>query len=300
MPTKLPEASWGTAMQGVPNNRIYNNAGGCIHSEPNQGPCARCAADDLNDPRQYFQAFSLREDDVERCVRRLTAAQRDLLVLHPEATMIAGGFVRSCIAHDRIRDVDYFVTEEPQAQKMREQYVRWTKTPDSMIYRTDTALTIGNPKEVPIQLIYRFPFDTPADILSWFDFTISQGAIWFGHDQKWRGMCSERFYADLAAHRLIYTRPVRDDQDIRLFLRILKHVQLGYSISNRSLAMVMATMVTNFVGASPLKDVTDYDACFKDFETKLAKTSMSPDFEKLCQAIHPADPPKRVEHDWSS
>jgi hypothetical protein len=105
--------------------------------------------------------------------------------------MIAGGFVRSCIARDRIRDVDYFVANEPKAQKMREQYVRWTKTPDSMIYRTETALTIGNPKEVPIQLIYRFQFDTPADILSWFDFTISQGAIWFGHDQKWRGMCSE-------------------------------------------------------------------------------------------------------------
>src|SRR3546814_3214275 len=86
-----------------------------------------------------------------------------------------------------------------------------------------------------IQFITRWTFPRAADLWASFDFTVCQAAVWRTPDGHWCSTCIDRFYVDLAARRLVYTSPVRDEEASGSMLRVIKYVKRGYSIQVDSL-----------------------------------------------------------------
>jgi hypothetical protein len=181
----------------------------------------------------------LLNEDVAWLVRRLPKRVRDLAEDMPNRLVIAGGFIRSCIANEVVNDVDLF----PHSDDIGLVIDRLTKNiTEAKIttYETENAITIHGLK-YPTQVITRWKYDKPADVVLSFDFTIAQSAIWFAGSQ-WSSLCHENFYADLAAKRLKYTSPQRDEEPGGSMLRVLKFYQRGYRIPLEDLAKVISRM----------------------------------------------------------
>lgn len=246
---------WGSAINGVRGDVQYLKQAthSCPHEEvimPGQ-PCPRCIDEGVNSTNIFVTA-PLSNQDVERCVRSLSTIQREVLIEYPEQTMVAGGFVRSVIAGDRIKDVDYFVPDLMTANKMVDFVYGRMRTIEALAqseaprHDTEKAVTIAHKNYPWSQFIHKWVYEDPSEILALFDFTVCQAAFWYGLDKRWRGICGSRFYPDLAARRLVYTNPIhRDDQDVRLILRIIKHLSLGYQLSGIDLAEVMTQIYVN-------------------------------------------------------
>ena len=59
-----------------------------------------------------------------------------------------------------------------------------------------------------------------------------------------RSLCSGTFYQDLAAKRLRYTRPARNEDAGGSLLRVLKYYQKGYRIPLESFAGVLTRLIS--------------------------------------------------------
>lgn len=180
----------------------------------------------------------LHPTDLNWCVRRLPKQVRTSL--KGDSTMfVAGGFIRSCIANEKVNDVDLFVPSVADAER---QARILTGNDDTRIYRTDNALTLRGIRPT-VQIIHRWTFDRPEDCIRSFDFTIASAAIWFDATHNvWLSVCHANFYADLAAKRLVYMAPDRDEEPGGSMLRVLKFYQRGYRIPLDSLGAVIARL----------------------------------------------------------
>jgi len=155
----------------------------------------------------------------------------------PNRLFLAGGFIRSCIANEQINDVDLFVPSVEEGESLA---TRLAADDESRIHRTVNALTIKGHRPV-LQVITRWTFDRPEDAIASFDFTIASAAIW--HDGTiWRSTCHADFYADLAARRLVYLSPDREEEPGGTMLRVLKFYQRGYRIPLDSFGAVIARL----------------------------------------------------------
>jgi hypothetical protein len=93
-----------------------------------------------------------------------------------------------------------------------------------------------------------------------FDFTIAMAGFWWnptGEEEtyiensevktrpagRWDSICDEHFYEDLAAKRLRYTCPQRNEDAGGSMLRVLKFYQRGYRIPLDSLGAVISRLV---------------------------------------------------------
>jgi len=150
--------------------------------------------------------------------------------------MLAGGFIRACIANEKTPDIDLFA----QSKDSAELYARRLAKKYRLV-STDNAFTITG-KKPTVQFIHKWIYAEPADIIPSFDFTIARAVIWFDGD-NWQSLCDDRYYADLAARRLVYCSPKRIEEAGGSLLRILKFYQRGYRIPLDSLAAVVARFV---------------------------------------------------------
>lgn len=172
---------------------------------------------------------------------------------NPGKVFLAGGAIRSIISGDNISDFDLFVPSKEAAIELANKMV---KDKDRAVnekgllpgaYETDNAFTLVQYKP-SIQIIHRWTFDDPCKCIESFDFTIAQAAIWWeGADAehgKWQSCVSDSYYPDLAAKRLIYTAPVRNEEAGGSLLRVLKFYQKGYRIPLDSFAAVISRMLS--------------------------------------------------------
>ena len=97
-------------------------------------------------------------------------------------------------------------------------------------------------------------------------------------------MIDDRFYADLAAKRLIYRSPLRNEDAGGSLLRVLKFYQRGYRIPLNSLGAVIARLV-NAV------DEEKIGAFAGNHEQKLAKVLTA-----LLHEVDPAIDPEHIAH----
>lgn len=175
--------------------------------------------------------------DLAYCVQRLPSCIRDLLKAHREL-FLAGGFVRSVVLGERVSDIDLFTDTKDHAVAFAGELEHIC----ARTIETDNAITVRlktNP--IPVQFIHRWRFNTPVECLESFDFTIARAAIWWSGG-GWASSCDPRFYADLAAKRLVYCSPQRNEDAGGSMLRVLKFYQRGYRIPLDSLGAVMARM----------------------------------------------------------
>lgn len=196
----------------------------------------------------------LLQEDIDYCVRGLPAELGDELHEHPNL-VIAGGYMRWKIANEKASDIDVFA---PTAQEAKEAAARLAKKLKATVITTDNACTlIGDKLPFPIQFIHKWTYGTPGDVIQSFDFTISQAAIYFASNgqsgmksgMKWQSVCSDRFYADLAAKRLVYAG---SNCPGGTMLRMAKFLRRGYRISPEN----MAGIVTDVAGEASSIDAS--------------------------------------------
>lgn len=163
-------------------------------------------------------------------------------VMKQHGLIIAGGFIRSIIAGEEIRDIDLFGPEQALRDAAQEVAIERGVAE----HETGNAITVVAPPRAPLQFITRWDYsrDDVAKCLAELDFTVCQAAVWWQPFEDkggvWRTMCSESFYPDLAARRLVYTFPQRDEEVGGSLLRVRKFLMRGYNIQALALAGVMA------------------------------------------------------------
>jgi hypothetical protein len=200
----------------------------------------------------------LNKHDLNFALRRMPGALRRLMLSEfwRGKVFVGGGFLRSVVSNEPVNDVDVFVTSKDDAMlvakllvfdqfkrtvplvadtEARERFLK------AHIYETDNALTLRHFSPT-VQIIHRWTFSRIEDIIKSFDFTVCCAAIRVKSDGEWEGRAHERFYPDLAAKRLVYLSPIREEEPGGSMLRVLKYYQKGYRMPLDSLAAVMARM----------------------------------------------------------
>lgn len=153
---------------------------------------------------------------------------------------IGGGFIRETIAGQKPNDVDLF---GGGVEVMRLSAKLLAEKREARLFESDNAITIITANRLPVQFITRWLFDHPAAVMPSFDFTVCQAVVWF--DKKadaWQSAIAHDFYRDLAARRLTYTHPERNEDAGGSLLRVRKFLQRGYTIQPGSLAGVVARL----------------------------------------------------------
>ena len=180
----------------------------------------------------------LLDEDVLRVIRRLPSDMRKFM--RDTKCVLAGGFIRAVVAHEEPSDIDLF---GPSAAVI-EGWVRELQLirPDTRKHTTGNAITCLCPPHVAVQFITRWTYAEVEPLIDSFDFTIGQAAIWFD-GEHYKSACSDRFYADLAAKRLIYTQPDRNEDAGGSLLRTRKFISRGYYVEAPALSRLIARVV---------------------------------------------------------
>lgn len=165
------------------------------------------------------------------------------MVVKEHGLIVAGGYIRETISGGKVSDLDIFGTD---LTALKVAALTLAQSRKGRMYETRNAITVLAPPRLPAQFIKRWLFNSPDQCVRSFDFTVCQAAIWFNKSLSlWQSSCSPFFYADLAAKRLVYAYPIRDEDAGGSMLRMRKFIQRGYSIQSQSMAGVISRLVGN-------------------------------------------------------
>lgn len=182
--------------------------------------------------------------DLHFVVSRLPKDIRSLMQEHP--LIVAGGFIRETVSGGKVSDIDIFGASK-EALELAAMYL--TLNRKGRKFSTKNAITVLSPPRFPVQFITRWLFDTPTLCTESFDFTVCQAAVWHDHEAKrFKSSIGENFYPDLAARRLTYTYPVRDEDAGGSMLRMRKFISRGYSVQAGSMAGIISRLVGKLRG----------------------------------------------------
>lgn len=187
---------------------------------------------------------TLSKKDVHHVISRLPKDIASMLRDDPRLC-IGGGIIRALIGQEKPSDIDVFGPSQEvlQATAKKLSDGRVAKGEQARIHTTDNAVTVFNGVRLPVQFITRWTFTEMANVVQSFDFTVCQAVIFFDPtDKEFKSLCSDDFYPDLAARRLVYTSPVRHEDAGGSLLRVIKYVRRGYSIQVASLGAVAARL----------------------------------------------------------
>ena len=180
--------------------------------------------------------MKLNELDLERAVKLLPQQVQDILILHD--VVVAGGYLRSVVSRERIKDIDIFSKTKEAAYAAYKDLESW-QTEKAKKTSTINAVSIVVDNRF-VQFIHRWVAPDPQSLINSFDFTIAKAAIWYDKSKGWDSLVDDNFYADLAAKRLNYCFPERKEEAAGSLMRVLKFVKKGYHIPSKSLAGVIA------------------------------------------------------------
>lgn len=244
------------------------------------------------------EAQQLNRRDLQWCMRRLP--QRILKLLHDEGPrlILAGGFIRSCVSNERVSDIDLF---GPSKEYLA--VIAGTLKGEkhgARLVDTQNAYTVYG-YGLPIQMIHRWTYQRPEDVVASFDFTTAQAAIWCEGGGRWRSMTHPDFYPDLAAKRLIYTWPVRNEDAGGSMLRVLKFYQREHRITLDSLAGVITRLLCGVDRESYIArgNVKDIEWGSKIWQRQMAKvlTGLLREVDPNVDPLHRAHLPTLDEQD---
>lgn len=186
---------------------------------------------------------TLSPHDLLWCVRRLPKSVVALCKAHPNDVFIAGGYIRSRVTGEKVNDVDLFVKNADAARTFALEVVGGNDpiAAEKRLHTTQNAVTVKRTSPT-VQFIHRWTYAAPVDLLLDFDFTIACAAFWWDRT-RWQSACHPDYYADLAAKRLVYLSPQRNEDAGGSLLRVLKFYQRGYRIPLDSMGAVIARLV---------------------------------------------------------
>jgi hypothetical protein len=177
---------------------------------------------------------TLSQELLDKVVGSLPAFIHETLKKYP--VTLAGGYIRAVVAGEEPKDWDLFVGTLSTAEMIVEDFQAIS---DQLVFKSPNAITFrfadgGR----PIQIITRWLYDKPEDVVASFDFTIAQAGIWW--DGAWCSCCADTFVVDTQLEQLVYTAPVRHEDCAGSLNRIFKFVKRGYSIDAHNLSAVVA------------------------------------------------------------
>lgn len=180
---------------------------------------------------------TLSAGDIQLVVSRIPQDVRKMMMEQP--LFCGGGFIRETIAGNPVQDVDLFGPSK-DILKIAADYLA-SKRDGAKVHVTENALTVLSAPRLPIQFITRWLFEDAAPLVQSFDFTVCQAAVWYNRlTKRWESAISQCFYPDLAARRLTYTFPIREEEAGGSMLRVRKLLARGYNIQAFALAGVIA------------------------------------------------------------
>lgn len=185
--------------------------------------------------------IKLTNTDLQFVVRRIPKDIRELMMINP--LWIGGGFIRETISGGEVNDIDLFSSSKEglfQVSKLLN-----LQRSESKLHTSDNAITLLSPPRIPVQFITRWTFSDPEESIKSFDFTVCQAVIYYNKEiGSFDSVISEFFYSDLAAKRLTYTNPIREEEAGGSMLRVLKFIKRGYNIEPLSLGQVIARLTS--------------------------------------------------------
>ena len=185
--------------------------------------------------------------DLELVVRRMPKDVRQLLLDNPGELSVGGGFIRAVIANEDVSDVDFFGPSRSFLNECAEVIESKRDKAHTRVIRTKNAITLATENRLPLQFITRWEYDHPSEVVAEFDFTICQAVVFVDPATRlFTSLVGESFYQDLAAKRLVYTAPVRDEEAGGSMVRVIKYVKRGYRIQAGSLGAVVARVVEKY------------------------------------------------------
>jgi hypothetical protein len=184
---------------------------------------------------------TLEHFDLQWALRKTPTRILKFLKEYGPYAVVAGGFIRACVANEPPNDMDIFSNSSITAKLFAE--LLSDMSDDHTFHTTENAYTINRGPKFPIQIIHRWTYENVEDLVSSFDFTIAKAAFyWNKNTGNWSSICDDRFYSDLAAKRLCYTSPQRNEDAGGSILRVLKFYQRGFRIPLDSLGAVIARL----------------------------------------------------------
>lgn len=159
--------------------------------------------------------------------------------LQENKVYLAGGFIRAVLAGEEPNDIDLFSENSVRATSMAIKLS--CQMYNEMIYTTVNAHTLRGEDMPVVQFIYAWTFSNAHALISSFDYTISQAAIWF-ENGEWQSIAAETFYDDLREKQLVYTTPERHEEAGGSLLRMRKFLKAGYDISSYDMAKVITRL----------------------------------------------------------
>lgn len=206
--------------------------------------------------------MKLSKHDLLWLIRRLPEPVAGLLRSSPKL-FVAGGYIRSVIANEPVNDIDIFAPSKDLAALASKSLSHRNE----VAHETPNAFTIKTHGGNVVQFIHRWTFDTPEACLASFDFTIACAALWY--DGDWKTLADDNFYADLAGRRLVYRKPVRNEDAGGSMLRVLKFYQRGYRIPLDSLGAVIARLMSGVMQDEAARKA--FESMTEGWEDEIAK-----------------------------
>jgi hypothetical protein len=182
----------------------------------------------------------LTNSDVKFLVSRLPKDVKEMMCKSAEPLFVGGGFIRAMISGEKVNDIDVFGSSK---ESLSLKAASLALSRQGRLYETQNAFTVLSHSRTPIQFITRWVYQTAAELILGFDFTVCQAVIWNTGGSGWDSLCHDDFYSDLAAKRLVYTMPQRNEDAGGSLLRVRKFLSRGYNIQSHSLAGVVARLV---------------------------------------------------------
>lgn len=182
----------------------------------------------------------LLQEDLRLVVSRLP---KDVVALMKKETLfVGGGFIRETVAGEKVNDIDFFGPSVAELKRIADGLGQLRSV--KKVYTTKNAITILGMGRLPIQFITRWVYDKPELVAESFDFAMCQAVVWYDkQNNHWDSLVSDRFYEDIAAKRLTYTFPKRDEDAGGSILRVVKFLRRGYNISPENLAGVVSQLM---------------------------------------------------------
>ena len=194
--------------------------------------------------------MEMSQSDLNFVLSRCPSDIRKMLKDNAGKLFLAGGFIRSTICGEKVSDIDLFGVTKESLLGIAKDLALFRS---GRFFETKNAITVLKPPRIPVQLITRWLFADAKPLIDSFDFTVCQAAIWAEEKivdagetgeikdkmYQFHSLVSDGFYPDLAAKRLVYTFPVRDEEAGGSMLRAIKFIKRGYNIQAPSLAGVI-------------------------------------------------------------
>lgn len=182
---------------------------------------------------------------VDLFVRKLPAEVHNTLLNSDGKVVLAGGYLRAVLMHQKIRDIDLFVADgdrstaeavttkilaegnaQCHAKKVMSLYKGFTTGPVAFTLESDV---------LPVQVCWGRKFSSPANLIEGFDLGPSQACLYYLSGYGWEAFGTDAFWTDINNLSLTYLNCSSIKGMYTSGARILRYLKYGFKMDSHNL-----------------------------------------------------------------